>query len=61
MMTKEEVAQVIAYCDEQYVKQKVEGRDVTIEQVATEIRELLNELYKRYYENFTFRDLIPKA
>ena len=47
--------------NEQYVKQKVEGRDVTIEQVATEIRELLNESYKRYCENFTFRDLITKA
>lgn len=72
MMTSEEVFQKTLDPDrdpdnfkhmvnEQYVKQKVEGRDVTIEQVATEICELLNESYKRYYENFTFRDLIPKA
>ena len=45
--------------NEQYVKQRVEGRDVTVEQVAIEIRELLNETHKRYYDNFTFRDLIP--
>ena len=46
--------------NDQYVKQKVEGKDVTWEQVANEIRELLTETYKRYYENFTFRDLITK-
>lgn len=46
--------------NEQFVKQRVEGRNVTIEQVASEIREMLNETYKKYYENFTFRDLIPK-
>lgn len=45
--------------NEQYVKQKVEGRDVTWDQVANEIRELLVDTYKRYYDNFTFRDLIP--
>lgn len=45
--------------NEQFVKQKVEGKDVTWEQVANEIRELLTETNKRYYENFTFRDLIP--
>lgn len=47
--------------NEQYVKQKVEGKDVSVEQVAGEIREMLNETYKLYYENFTFGDLIPKA
>jgi hypothetical protein len=45
---------------EQYVKQKIEGKDITREQVAKEVRDLLAETYKRYYENFTFRDLIPK-
>lgn len=45
--------------NEQFVKQKAEGKDVTWEQVANEIRELLIETKKRYYENFTFRDLIP--
>lgn len=34
-------------------------KDVTWEQVANEIRELLTETYKRYYENCTYRDLIP--
>lgn len=47
--------------NEQYVKQKYEGKDVTWEQVATEVRKFLTETYKRYYENFTFRDLIPKG
>lgn len=46
--------------NEQYVKQKVEGKNVTWEQVANEIRELLKETYKRYYENYTYRDLVPK-
>ena len=45
--------------NEQYVKQKSEGKDVTWEQVATEVRNILVETYKRYYENYTFRDLIP--
>ena len=45
---------------EQYVKQKLEGKDVTLEKVATEVRALLAETYNRYYENFTFRDLIQK-
>ena len=45
--------------NDQYVKQRVAGRDVTLEQVAREIREMLNETYMRYYENFTYRDLIP--
>jgi len=45
--------------NEQFVKQKLEGKDVTWEQVANEIRELLTETYKRYYENFIFKDLIP--
>lgn len=44
--------------NEQFVKQKSEGKNVTKEQVANEIRELLNEMHKRYYENFTFKDLI---
>lgn len=44
--------------NEQFVKQKSEGRNVTKEQVANELRELLNETHKRYYENFTFKDLI---
>lgn len=71
MMTSEEVFQKTLDPDrdpnnfrhivnEQYVKQKVEGRDVTLEQVENEIRELLTETYKKYYENFNFRDLIPK-
>lgn len=47
--------------NEQYVKQKYGGKDVTWEQVATEVRKFLTETYKRYYENFTFRDLIPKG
>lgn len=46
---------------ERYVKQKLEGKNVTMEQVATEVRDLLEETYNRYYENFTFRDLIPKG
>ena len=45
--------------NEQYVKQKVEGKDVTWEQVANEIRDLLTETDTRYYENYTYRDLIP--
>lgn len=44
--------------NEQFVKQKLEGKNVTIEEVDKEIRELLSRTYKRYYENFTFRDLI---
>ena len=69
MMTSEEVFQKILDPDrdpdnfrhiinEQYVKQKVEGKDVTWEQVSNEIRELLKETYKRYYDNHTFRDVI---
>lgn len=46
--------------NEQYVKQRVDGKDVTWEQVANEIRELLTKTHKRYYENFTYNDLIPK-
>ena len=46
---------------ERYVKQKLEGKNVTMEQVAIEVRDLLEETYNRYYENFTFRDLIPKG
>ena len=46
--------------NDQYVKQKMDGKNVTLEQVAGEVRELLNETYRRYYDNFTFRDLIPK-
>ena len=44
--------------NEQFVKQKLEGKNVTIEEVDKEVRELLSRTYKRYYENFTFRDLI---
>ncbi len=47
--------------NEQYVKQKVEGKDVTWEQVSNEIRELLKETYNRYYDNYTFRDVIQKG
>lgn len=47
--------------NEQYVKQRTEGRIVTWDQVATEVRNLLEETYNRYFENFTFRDLIPKG
>ncbi len=47
--------------NEQYVRQKVEGKDVTLEQVDAEVRELLTETYKRYYENYTFRDIIKKG
>lgn len=47
--------------NEQYVKQKVEGKDVTWEQVSNEIRELLKETYNRYYDNYTFRDVIWKS
>lgn len=72
MMTSEEVFQKTLDPDrdpdsfkhmvnEQFVKQKVEGKDVTLEQVAKEIRELLTETHKRYYENYTFGDLIPKG
>lgn len=46
--------------NEQYVKQKSEGKDVTLEQVSSEVRELLLETYKRYHQNFTFRDVIFK-
>lgn len=46
--------------NDQFVKQRVKGRNVTLEQVAVEIREMLKDTHKRYYENFTFRDLIPK-
>lgn len=70
MMTSEEVFQKTLDPDrdpdnfkhivnEQYVKQKVEGKNVTWEQVSDEIRELLEETYNRYYENYTFRDMIP--
>lgn len=70
MMTSEEVFQKTLDPDrdpdsfrhivnEQYVKQKVEGKDVTWEQVSNEIRELLMETYRRYYDNYTFRDIIP--
>lgn len=70
MMTSEEIFQKTLDPDrdsdgfkhivnEQYVKQKVEGKDVTWEQVSNEIRELLKETYDRYYENYTFRDIIP--
>lgn len=72
MMTSEEVFQKTLDPDrdpdnfkhivnELFVKQKVEGKDVTLEQVAKEIRELLTETYKRYYKNYTFGDLIPKG
>lgn len=37
---------------EQYVKQKIGGKDVTREQVAKEVRALLAKTYNRYYENF---------
>lgn len=46
--------------NDQFVKQRVKGRNVSLEQVAVEIREMLKDTHKRYYENFTFRDLIPK-
>ena len=46
--------------NDQFVKQKLKGRNVTLEQVASEIREMLKDTHKRYYDNFTFRDLIPK-
>ncbi len=46
--------------NEQFVRQKEEGKDVTREQVETEIRELLAETYRRYYENYTFDDIIKK-
>lgn len=46
--------------NEQYVRQKVEGKDVTWEQVSKEIREMLKETYNRYYENFTFKDVLQK-
>jgi len=47
--------------NEQYVRQKVEGKDVTWEQVSKEIREMLKDTYNRYYENYTFRDVIQKG
>ncbi len=47
--------------NEQYVRQKVEGKDVTLEQVDAGVRELLAETYKRYYENYTFGDIIKKG
>ena len=46
--------------NEQYVRQRIEGKKVTKEQVASEIREMLIESEKRYYENYTFGDIIPK-
>lgn len=46
--------------NDQFVKQKIKGRNVTPEQVASEIREMLKETKKRCYENFTFSDLILK-
>ena len=47
--------------NEQFVKQKSEGKNVTWDQVATEIRELLTETHKRYYEYHTFMDIIKKV
>ena len=47
--------------NEQYVRQKVEGKDVSWDQVEAEVRELLAETYKRYYENYTFRDIIKSS
>lgn len=41
----------------QFVNQKSEVRNVTKEQIANEVWEMLNEMHKRYYENFTFKDL----
>lgn len=47
--------------NEQYVTQKSKGKDVTWDQVASEVRELLSETNKQYYEHFTFRDIVPKG
>lgn len=46
--------------NEQYVRQRTEGKTVTKEQVASEIRDMLIETDKLYYENYTFGDIIPK-
>ena len=47
--------------NERYVKQRTEGKNVTWEQVASEVRNILAETHKRCYENYTFMDIISKG
>ena len=46
--------------NEQYVRQKVEGKDVSWNQVEAKVREILIETHKRYFEHYTFRDILKK-